>query len=238
MRIRWRQHETGGAPTRRHVRITYRCLYIDLHLDVPPAATDLGSIDHPIMAKARQFAAEYPANQIRIQAIRDTVVYRFTHGRDRVATWLDRETGVMWVCAVDERDDDTYDHFVGLHEAGELLPDERDSLREEVEAAAQFAAAVRDGVPQCIDEARRHPSKEHFFDFAPGVTIRLYVRPGDVDEVWIAMPTLDAPAGLMPRMRALVLATAEQHLGGECEQQYDWPTGQLRDYEIAYLGLA
>lgn len=241
MMRRWvhRRRPSGETPAARRTRITFRCLYIDLHEEMPPAEVDLETIDHPIMRKACAMTPDYPMNQVRIQEIREDHVFRFTHGRQRVATWLDQDAGVVWVCAVDERDDDTYDHFVDLYVAGELLPREDDQFREEVEAAARFAAAVRDTVPRALETARANPDMQHVFALPGGSEFRLYVRAGDVDEIWVAMPALTAPAGLAPRMRGLVVAVIEQHLGGhaEWEQRYDWPTGQLMDYEIAYLGL-
>ena len=48
-----------------------------------------------------------------------------------------------------------------------------------------------------------------------------------------------APGGLTPRMRALVIAVAQNELGTDTlEERFDWPTGALSRHEIAYLGLA
>jgi hypothetical protein len=236
--MRFRRPQTGETLGARSVRITYRCLFIDLHLDLPPADMDIGAIDHPILRKAREFAGSYPQNTIRIQQIQDAMVYRFTHGRDRVATWLDEERGILWVCAVDERDEDTYDFFVGLHADGELLPGSDDALREEVEAAARFANAVRRDVPLWLTEAREHAGTQRVHELPGGAKLRLYIQSGNPEAVWIALPTLTGPSGLTPRMRALVIAVAQEQLpDGEWEQRYDWPTGQLPSHEIAYLGL-
>jgi hypothetical protein len=228
--------ETAGA---RAVRPTWRCLYIDLHLDCPDADVDLGTIDHPAIRKAHDFAATYPANLIRVLEIRETMVFRYTHGRLRVATWLD-ENGIMWLCAADERDDDTYDFIVDLYESGELLPDERDSLRLEVEAAGRFVTEVREQVPRWVRVAREDPDKQHTFELRGGNTIRLFVRSGDLLEVWVALPTLTAgPGGLHPRMRGLILALIQEELGGDAEWSdvYDWPIGKLDHHEVAHLGI-
>jgi hypothetical protein len=205
---------------------------------MPPQDVDIGSIDHGIMRKARELTAEYPKNLVRIVEIRETHVFRFTHGRTRVATWLDRETGVVWVCAADERDDDTYDHFVDLYNAGELLPDERDSIREETEAAARFLRSLTSRLPIALDEAIANPNVERRVELEGGSLVRIIVIPGDLQEVWIAMPTLNAAAGLTPRMRGMVIAVADTHLSDALwEQRYQWPAGRLDDHEIAHLAV-
>jgi hypothetical protein len=63
-----------------------RFLQQDLGLEIPPPEGALDQIEHPIMNKAHGFAPSHPKNQKLIEAIKDTLVYRFTHGRSRVAT--------------------------------------------------------------------------------------------------------------------------------------------------------
>ena len=237
-RGRFSRRREAQTPGIRRTRITYRCLYIDLHEELPGAEVDIGTIDHPVMRKARELTPSYPANLVRIQDIDDTQVFRFSHGHDRVATWLDEYTGVVWVCAVDERDEETHDHFCALHAAEELLPGEDDALREQVEATARFVGAIREGVPRWLDEARAYPKRDIMRTLPGGPTLRFFFRAGDVEEFWMAMPTLGGPGGLTPRMRAVVVAAVQQHLGDvEWEQRYDWPTGDLPDHEIVFLRM-
>jgi hypothetical protein len=218
--------------------MTWRCCYIDLGLELPPPGQGIGEIDHPVLRKAQELLDSFPLNLVRIQEIRDTLVYRFTHGRLRVAVWLEEERGILWICAVDERDEDTYDFIVRLHEDGELLPGEDDVLREEVEAAARFAAAVQADVPRWLRAAREVPGEEQRYGLPGESEVRFFIRSGEVEEVWVAMPTLASAGGLTPRMRGLVLATIQNALGeSEWEQRYEWPTGELPNHEVAYLGL-
>jgi hypothetical protein len=207
---------------------------------MPPADRGMHELDHPILRKARDLAPAFPDNCVRIQEIRGTMVYRFTHGRYRVAAWLEQERGVLWICAADERDEDTYDRFVDLYDHGELLPTEDDALREEVEAAARFVDAVGTEVPRALTRARGKAGEPQSLTLPGGGEVRLLVNAGsEVEEVWVAMPTLNAPRGLTPRMRALVLATLQNELpGGVWEQRYDWPTGRLTDHEVVHMGLA
>jgi hypothetical protein len=71
----------------RRCRPTLRLLVDDLQLKIPAPETALDYLEHPILNKAHGFARSLPKNQRRIEAIKDTLVYRFTHGRSRVATW-------------------------------------------------------------------------------------------------------------------------------------------------------
>lgn len=237
---RFARRPPGETAAARRVRLTWRCLYVDLEEECPPPETDLSTLEHPIVRKVRELAASYPANLVRIQEIRDTMVYRFTHGRMRVATWLD-DAGTIWICAADERDEDTYEFIVDLHTAGELLPGDRDALRLEVEAAARFVSEVRERVPKWVDEARGDPGQEHTFVFEGGNAIRLFVREGDLIEIWVALPKLTAGAGgLDPRMRGLVLAAIQERFDdseAEWSARHDWPTGELLHHEVAHLGI-
>jgi hypothetical protein len=214
-------------------------MFMDLDLEMPSGDVPLGDVEHPIIRKACELVHSFPANTIRINAIRDEMVYRFTHGRHRVVAWLEHERGILWICAVDERDDDTYDRFVDLHDHGELLPGEDDARREQVEAATQFVRAVQRSLPSWIAGARADAGKEHRHDLSPGCQIRIFVQPGEPEEIWIALPTLTAPGGgLTPRMRGLVVAIAQDAVeDAEWEERYDWPTGQLPGYEVVYLGV-
>jgi len=232
----FRRRESAQTPGIRRTRITSRCLRVDLHEELPAAEVDIGTIDHPIMRMARELTPSYPANLARIPDLGDTQVFRFTHGRARVATCLDGSTGIVWVCAVDERDEETSDHVGGLHAADQLLPGEDDALRERVEVAARFVVAIREGVPRSLDEARAYPKRDTMRTLPGGQTLRFCLRPGDEEEFWIAMPTLGAPGGLTPPMRAAVVAAAQERLGdAEWEQRFDWLTGDLPDHEIAVL---
>jgi hypothetical protein len=232
-----------SLPQPRRVRPTIRCL-ADLGVDAgTPFNTRLGALDHPVIEKARGLAPSYPENQVRIQAIEDTMVFRFTHGRTRVLTWLEEEVDIVWLLAADmRRENEGYDLFVGAHARGELLPGEADARRLEDEAILDLAHAIRDGAPEWVEQARLHPNEERRFLLPGGAAVRLFYSPGDgVDTVWAAIPTLLAnELGLPDRVRGLVVAAITEALGGagvDFEQRHDWPTGPLQNFEVAYFWL-
>ena len=238
MRLRFSRGREAQTPGSRRVRITHRCLSADLHEHLPAADVDLGAIDHPVLRRARELAPSFPAGLARIQGIDDARVFRFAQGRARVATWLDEPTGTLWVCGVDEGDDAAADGFAELHARGELLPGDDDVRREQVEAAARLVVAIREGVPRWLDEARVRPNHDVLRALPGGPALRVLFRPGDVEEYWVAMPVLGTPRGLSPRLRAVVVARVQQHLGGvECEQRSGWPTGELTHHEVASFGV-
>ena len=166
------------------------------------------------------------------------MVYRFTHGRQRVLTWLDADSNVVWLCGADlRRENEGYDLFIGRHERDELLPGENDLVRLEDEAILLLAHAIRDGAPEWVEDVRAHPRTERRFVLPGGATLRLYFAPGDgADAVWAAIPTLLAnELGIPDRMRGLAVAAIRA--GVDFEQRYEWPTGPLRNFEVAYFWL-
>ena len=236
MRVRLSRRREAQTPGIRRTRITCRCLSGDLGETLPAAEVDIGTIEHPVMRQARELTSSHPANLARVQAIDDALVVHFMHGRDRVASWLDESTATIWVCAVDDRGEATDDYFSALHGRGELLPGEDDVRREQVETAARLVAAIRAGVPRWLDEARVRPNRDVTRSLPGGATLRVF-RPRDADEFWVAMPILGTPGALAPRMRAVLVAVLQEHLGEIAwEQRYDWPRGELPYHEIAVLG--
>jgi hypothetical protein len=226
----------------RRVRPTLQCL-ADLGVDVPPPPEPLDDVSHPVLEKARALAAAHPENQVRIQGIGDAMVYRFTHGRLRALTWLDPETEILWVCGVDmRRENEGYDLFISRHRDGALLPGEGDVRRLEDEAILELVRAIRDGAPHWVEEARARPDVEVQFTLPGGASIRMYyTRSEGVEALWAAIPTLlAAELGLPDRARALVVASISEVLGGtpdDLEQRYDWPTGSLQNFEVAFFWL-
>jgi hypothetical protein len=225
------------------VRATLRCLRDDLRLEVDGPAL-ISEIDHPILEKAASFAPAYPQNVVRFQAIPETLVFRFTHGRARVLTWLDRQPHVLWVLAVDDRNSDTYELFEDLHRQGDLLPNDDDRDQHEQERALRLVRAINTEVPRWVSDARNHSGEERAYELLPGgpAGIMLVRKEAGVEEVWCALPTLRAPVlGLPPKARELILAVLTEELGGvdtPWEQRFDWPSRELRDYDVAYFWLA
>lgn len=226
------------------MRPTLRCVREDLRLPDPPASTRLDELDHRVLRKAKDLAAAHPRNQVRILEIDETLVFRFTHGRDRVITWLDEPTDILWICGCDlRREDAAYGRYLDLHRRRELLPGEADAERLEDEALLQLAATIREEVPRWVAQARADPGREHRFELPGGAPVVMFVRGGATEEVWIALPTLLAEdIGLPATVRGLVVACVTEVLGGpgtaECEERSDWPTNRpLRNYEVAFFWI-
>jgi hypothetical protein len=224
------------------VRMTLRCMREDLAVEIPPPSLSLEALVHPLMRKANDLAVDYPENQIRIQEIDDTLVYRFTHGRLRVLTWRDA-SGIIWLCgAAIRRQDAGYDQFIALHRRGELLASAEDERRLDDERLLAFANEIRRSVPTWLAEARTRTNEECRFQLPGGIEILLFVEPGETEAIWLALPTLLAEElGLHEAFRALIIATITAELGGamtDYESRSDWPTGRsLRNYEMAYFWL-
>lgn len=231
--------------SKRRVRPTLECLG-DLGIGVPPAGTALDEVAHAVLEKGRELAPAHPANQVRIQAIEETLVYRFTHGRHRVITWLEQDTEILWLCAADlRRENEGYDLFLSRHGRGELLPGDADQRRLEDEAILTLARAIRAGAPGWVADATAHPNEERRAVLPGGANIRLFSAPGDgADALWAAIPTLLASElGLTDRARGLVVAAITEALGGEAanvdfEQRHEWPTGPLQNFEVAFFWLS
>lgn len=222
------------------VRPTLRLLR-DLGIAIPELASGLDELSHPMFDKAHALAAAYPQNLVRIQGITDALVYRFTHGRRRVVTWHDTEKQVIWICACELRSDDTYDDVLTLHTSGELLPDDADHERFGQESALRVVRELVESVPEWIRAARSNRGIEQRIVMHDGAQVRMIVQDdGDLQELWIAMPTCEAAVpGLHPNVRAALVAIAVQSFAepSAWEVRYDWPTGPLLRWEVARLGM-
>jgi hypothetical protein len=226
------------------VRPTLRLLD-DLAINCPPLTEDIGQIDHDVLTKARAMASSYPLNTIRINAVTDTLVYRFTAGRYRVCTWLEGDHDVLWLLVADLRTSETYDDWIRLHERHELLPSEHDYARWRYEADLRLAREIKGVAGLWLRDARDYRGRERCHRLGNGVEVFLISRrrEDDVEELWLAMPqaTVPSPAvGLAPKFRALLVAAMEAAAPGSIweEGRRDYPARKLFGYEIACLGLA
>jgi hypothetical protein len=86
------------------------------------------------------------------------------HGRWRGATWLEVDAARFWLLAGAQREagarDDAYEVFAALHEAGALLPDDDDQLRDALERNARVLAAARVEVPPALEVASAQPEQD------------------------------------------------------------------------------
>lgn len=151
------------VPARR-ARPTLRCLEEDLGIPLPDLTIDLGEVDHPLLKETRRVAPESPKGQKRILSIPEPLVYRIRHSGFRGATWLDEPTGVVWLCAVERReqdsDDDAFAHFLKLHESGRLLPSDADRLRDRTEGALRLFNRLARELLDELAAAMAAPAKE------------------------------------------------------------------------------
>jgi hypothetical protein len=231
------------SDTERAVRVTLRCLSEDLSLPVPPLGTELGSVEHPLVAEAWRVAPVAESSQDRILAISSPLVYKLRHGRWRGASWMERSTELFWLLAGGIREegssDDPYVHFVALHRADHLLPTDDDRLRYRGERAARFLREMRAALRDELQAARAHAGTDHRF-VAAGLSLRLYVRrTDDWEEVWLAIRTVDVEgSGVAQRTRDVVFALLEELVGeAEWEVQAHWPTGTLHGCEVVRWGV-
>lgn len=231
-----------AAETVRRTRATLRCLREDLKIKVPPVEVDIGELDHPLIVETRRVAPTAPRGQKRILAIKHPLVYRLRHGRWRGATWLETDAPRFWLCAGAQRDensgDDAYQHFVSLHQAGRLLPNEDDQLRDALERSARIVNEAADSIPSLLTNAFNERDQDVAASFGGLVDVRLHVTtPGQ--EVWVAVATQATDGRFVEeRLRdvlfGLVLEAAEAELW---EPRADWPSGELSWFEVARLGL-
>ena len=82
----------------------------------------MGDLEGAWLEELRRIAPVSPQGQKRILAIVQPVVYRLRVGSFRGATWIDEGNGIVWLCAVHRReqdsDDDAYAWFADLHAKG------------------------------------------------------------------------------------------------------------------------
>jgi hypothetical protein len=231
----------SALPERRS-RPTIRCLRDDLGIDLPTVDVDLGLTEHPLMDEARRVAPAAPRGQKRILAIDRPLVYRLRHGRWRGATWLEDEAARFWLLAGAQRaagsHSDAYEVFVALHEAGELLPNDDDRLRDVVERDARVLAAARTEAPAALGAAAAAPETDLVMRFGELVDARLFLSAAE-DEVWVAIATRAADGAFVAnRLRELLFAIVFEAAGAEVwEPRLDWPSGPLEWFEVARLGL-
>ncbi len=194
------------------------------------------------MEEARRVAPAAPRGQKRILAIDHPLVYRLRHWRWRGATWLEDEAGRFWLLAGAQRaagsPSDAYEVIVALHEAGRLLPDDDDRLRDAFERDARVLAAARVEASPSLVAAAAAPDRGLLIRFGELVDARLLVSEAG-DEIWVAIATRAADGVfVVDRLRELLFAIVFDAAGAEVwESRTDWPSGPLEWFEVARLGL-
>lgn len=226
----------------RRTRVTLRCVREDLGLDLPTVEVDLGSLDHPLVAEARRITPSTPRGQKRILSIEYPLVYRIRQGRWRGSTWLETDAGRLWLCAGALREegsgDDAYEHFAALHQAGRLLPDDDDRLRDALERNARIVDAAIATIPGVVTGALARRGRDVTICFGELVDARLHATAAG-DEIWVAMATQAADGRFVDeRLRDVLFRLVFDAAGAALwEPRADWPLGELAWFEVARLGL-
>lgn len=222
----------------RRVRPTLRCLVTDLGIEVPPLTDTLESVDHPLLDEVRRIAPGSPQGQKPILSIKDEMVFRVQKGRTSGATWVDDESEIVWLLAAETREegsrDDAYEYFQRLHVASKLMPTDDDQLRDRAETPARFYASLMAQAPAILEMARGSPGSEirATIGEAVDVVVLLY-REENLEEMWLAVDTR-----MGARVRDVTFAVFEQALeGAEWEFRGEWPTRELKWFEVARMAL-
>jgi hypothetical protein len=216
----------------------------DLRLPIPPVDKLISDVEHDMLSEAKRVAPTAPRGQKRILSIGAPLVYRLRRSDQRAATWIDEHEDIFWLLAVEKReegsDDDAFEYFRRLHEAGRLLPTEDDRLRDQIEATVRLTRAIQEDLGVALAAARRAPRSEVHIDLANYLPARMYISPTDeLEELWVAVSVRDTSgAGVNPRLRdatfAMLRQLVEPHVW---EWRHDWPVGRLEWFEVAQLSL-
>jgi hypothetical protein len=230
--------------TNRRARPTIRCLTEDLGFEVPGLDVGMGDIEDGWLDELRRIAPASPQGQKRILAIAQPMVYRLRVGSFRGATWVDEGNGIVWLCAVHRReqdsDDDAYAWFVGLHANGRLLPSEDDGLRDRAEAVIRLQRGLTAGLLQLVDDALSHRGTELAADLGGYLPCRVLVLAGGgVEEIWCALSCRAADGThVRDQLRDILFAALERRFPDAAfEVRGDWPAGQVGWWEVVRLGL-
>ena len=224
---------TLSSMSSRRGRPTIRCLQNDLELDLPPLDQLLDDIQHPWMDELRRTMADSPKGQKRILVIKSPHVFRLRVSDERGATWVDKSCEVVWLCAVQRREDgsedDAFSYFEELHTREQLLPGSDDALRMKLETVLFQHKLNRDALFALVDYALAHPREEITMNLSNEIPCRVIVLEANgMQELWCGL-SVKAENGqyIDTRRRDLLIAELERHLApAEAEGRDDWATGE------------
>src|ERR1039457_3647001 len=188
----------------------------DLGLELPGLGVSMSDIQGAWLDELRRIAPVSPRGQKRILAIAQPMVYRLRVGSFRGATWVDEGNGVVWLCAVHRReqdsDDDAYAWFVSLHASGRLLPSKDDRLRDRAEAVIRLQRGLTAGLLQLVDDALSQRATEQAAELGGYLPCRVLVlESGGVEEIWCALSSRAADGTqVRDRLRDILFAVLER----------------------------
>ena len=213
---------------------------------VPDWDEELTPHDDPLVREAVAHADTAEETLRRILCILKPLVYRVRHSRTRGAVWLDREAGILWLLAAETREedsnDDAYEYFQYLHEAGRLLPTEDDYLRDRAEAIVRFNQQAPADVENALDDARRHAGEDQETVIGSTLPARVcVVDDGDLEELWVMVSCRDTHGDYVDRKLAqVVMVYFEEQVGpGAWEAVDEWRDGRkVPHHYVAKYGLS
>jgi len=200
---------------------------------LPPLSELIDDIEHPWMTELRRIAPGLPTGQKRILAINSPHVFRLRVSDERGATWLDKGSEVVWLCAVERREDnsgdDAYLYFEGLHAREVLLPGADDYLRLRAEAAILQHRLSTAALLEVVEHALQHPGQEFETNLLDEMPCRVLVLESDgMQEIWCGLCVRASDGShIDERRRDLLFAELERYLApAEAEGRGDWGTGR------------
>lgn len=229
-------------------RGTERCVTDDLGL---PAGShtqptdDLAAIDDTgLLSELIARAASGEEGQETIQSLLPEVIAFSLHsGRNRGATWLHRDAKVMWLLAAgyhrEGSGEDAYEHFKRLKAQRALYPTIEDYEALERLRDNTLAKALRDELPDLIQQARANPGDILEFLLGGRIPIRLAFEdnPGMLTA---AISTVFHPGDLQLPREWLSVILASVFPGwkiDDLELAYDIAGEEPREHELIFSAL-
>jgi len=228
------------------VRVTLRCFTDDMDYLMPDWDEELTPEDDPLVREAVAHADTAEETLKRILCIPKPLVYRVRHSRKRGAVWLDREAGILWLLAAETREEDSnedaYEYFQYLHQAGRLLPTEDDYLRDRAEVIVRFNRRAPMDVEGALDAARSNSGEDQEVVIGGTLPARIcVVEDEDLEELWVMVSCRDIHGDNVDRKLAQVVMVyfEEQVESGAWEIVDEWRDGRkVPHHYVAKYGLS
>ena len=202
--------------------------------------------EHPLVREAMNHSENAEVTLERIRCITKPLAYKVRFSRWRGAVWLDREERILWLLAAEHRedgaDDDAYEYFEDLYQAGTLFPTAEDYLRDAAEAIIRFRRAATSDVRAALEAARLNPGEDVEIDVVCTLptTIAAVSEDGELEEMWVRVSCRAVDGVFVTRELAnTVLALFEEQAGpGVWEHVYEWRDGSVMEfYYVARYGV-
>jgi hypothetical protein len=162
------------------LRITARCCRDDLGVDPDKVSVTELKSKWKIVGKFVDIRSSLPDGQEPFRSAPGSNVFTLHSGRQRGATWYDREYRVVWLLGFGthrEGDrDDSYNRIELLEERHQLMPTVEDYEALIRDRQAQLIPTMVAEVRTLLGRARSTPGQVHSTLLNCGVAVRLYVE--------------------------------------------------------------